>query len=80
SYALQWAAILAAKQKGMDRYNFWGIAPTDNLRHRFSGVTLFKKGFGGQRIDYMPAHDLIIRSGYWLNFIIESFRKLSRHL
>ncbi|KKS80104.1 MAG: Methicillin resistance protein [Candidatus Beckwithbacteria bacterium GW2011_GWA2_43_10] len=80
SYALQWAAILEAKKRGMARYNFWGIAPTDNPRHRFSGVTLFKKGFGGQRVDYLPAHDLITRSDYWFNFIIESFRRLYRHL
>ena len=80
SYALQWAAILEAKKRGLARYNFWGIAPTDNLRHRFSGVTLFKKGFGGQGVDYLPAHDLIIRPSYWFNFIIESWRRLSRHL
>lgn len=80
SYALQWAAILEAKKRGLARYNFWGIAPTDNPRHRFSGVTLFKKGFGGQRVDYLPAHDLIIRPTYWFNFIIESWRRLSRHL
>lgn len=80
SYALQWAAILEAKKRGMARYNFWGIAPTNNPRHRFSGVTLFKKGFGGQQVDYLPAHDLIIRPNYWFNFIIESWRRLSRHL
>lgn len=80
SYALQWAAILEAKKRGMARYNFWGIAPTDNPKHRFSGVTLFKKGFGGQQVDYLPAHDLIIRTSYWFNFIIESWRRLSRHL
>jgi lipid II:glycine glycyltransferase (peptidoglycan interpeptide bridge formation enzyme) len=80
SYALQWAAILEAKKRGMARYNFWGIAPTNNPRHRFSGVTLFKTGFGGQRVDYLPAHDLIIGLSYWFNFIIESWRRLSRHL
>lgn len=80
SYALQWAAIIEAKKRGLARYNFWGIAPTDNPRHRFSGVTLFKKGFGGFRIDYLPAHDLIIRPTYWFNYIIESWRRLSRHL
>lgn len=80
SYALQWAAIIEAKKRGLTRYNFWGIAPTDNPRHRFSGVTLFKKGFGGFRVDYLPAHDLIIRPAYWFNYIIESWRRLSRHL
>ncbi len=80
SYALQWAAIQEAKKRGLARYNFWGIAPTDNPKHRFSGVTLFKKGFGGQPVDYLPAHDLIIHPGYWFNYIIESWRRLYRHL
>lgn len=80
SYALQWAAILEAKKRGLTYYNFWGIAPTANPRHRFSGVTLFKKGFGGRQVNYLPAQDLIIRPSYWFNYLVESFRRLSRHL
>ncbi|MFH0943059.1 MAG: peptidoglycan bridge formation glycyltransferase FemA/FemB family protein [Candidatus Beckwithbacteria bacterium] len=80
SYALQWAAIQAAKQKGFNRYNFWGIAPINKPHHRFAGVTLFKTGFGGFEVDYLPAHDLVIRPSYWLNFLIETLRRISRHL
>ena len=80
SYALQWEIIKQAKKRGFLNYNFWGIAPTDNPRHRFAGVTLFKTGFGGSRVDYLPAHDLIIKSQYWLTYLFETIRRHIRHL
>jgi len=80
SFALQWQAILEAKRRGLSRYNFWGIANTDNPRHRFAGVTLFKKGFGGYRVDYLPAHDLVIKANYWLVYFFETLRRKLRRL
>ncbi|MCX6817191.1 MAG: peptidoglycan bridge formation glycyltransferase FemA/FemB family protein [Candidatus Beckwithbacteria bacterium] len=80
SYALQWEVIRQAKKKGFPLYNFWGIAPTDNPHHRFAGVTLFKTGFGGSRVDYLPAHDLVIKPHYWLIYLFESLRRKWRHL
>ncbi|MBI4035307.1 MAG: peptidoglycan bridge formation glycyltransferase FemA/FemB family protein [Candidatus Chisholmbacteria bacterium] len=80
TYAIQWAAIREAKNRGFHRYNFWGIAPTQNPHHRFAGVTLFKTGFGGYRVDYLPAHDLPLRSSYWLTYLIELFRAKYRRL
>lgn len=78
SYRLQWEIIRAAKQRGLDRYNFWGY--TDNPRHRFYGPSLFKQGFGGNRLDYVPAHDLVTGAGYWPNLVVETWRRRVRHL
>jgi len=80
SYLLQWQAIKTAKARGLKRYNFWGITKTDDPKHRFAGVTLFKKGFGGHQLDYLPAHDLPLKSTYWLTHLFEAFRRKSRHL
>ena len=80
AYAIQWAAIKEAKRRGLSRYNFWGIAPTDDPRHRFAGVTLFKTGFGGHRVDYLHAHDLPLKPAYWLTYLFETLRAKSRHL
>lgn len=80
SYALQWAAIQEAKRRGLNRYNFWGIAPDNNPHHRFAGVTLFKTGFGGHRVDYLHAHDLPLRSSYWLTWLFETLRAKYRRL
>ncbi len=80
SYFLQWATIKEAKQRKIAYYNFWGIAPTNNPKHRFYGVTVFKTGFGGERIDWMHAHDLKLSNCYWLTYTFEQIRKKVRRL
>jgi len=81
SYACQWAAIKAAKARHMNRYNFWGIAPASSpSSHRFAGVSLFKRGFGGQEIAYLPAHDLPTSKLYSAIYLFESSRAKLRHL
>jgi len=80
SYLLQWQAIKAAKQRGLKRYNFWGITKEDNPKHRFAGVTLFKKGFGGYQLDYLSAHDLPLKPSYWLTHLFETLRRKLRRL
>lgn len=80
SYFLQWQVILEAKKRGCKAYNFWGIAPTDDPKHRFAGVSLFKKGFGGERIDWLHAHDLPITPFYWVTYSFETIRKIVRKL
>jgi len=80
AYAMLWQAIREAKKRGCRIFDLWGIAPTDNPRHRFSGVTLFKKGFGGSRVDYLHAQDLPLSRLYWLSFIFETARRLKRRV
>jgi len=78
SYALQWAAIKEAKRRGLSLYNFWGY--TDNPHHRFYGPSLFKKGFGGRPVQYLPAHDLPLSFFYWPVFLFETLRRKHRKL
>ena len=80
SYAAQWAAIKEAKQRGCRSYNFWGIAPKEDTRHRFAGVSTFKRGFGGEEVAYLPAHDLPVSPFYQLTYLFETARKKFRHL
>lgn len=80
SYLTQWKIIQTARERGLEYYNFWGIAATDNPQHRFAGVTLFKKGFGGERIDWVPAHDMPLSPLYWTTHIFETARKKMRKL
>ncbi len=80
SYFLQWQIIRAAQKRGLKYYNFWGIAPVDNPNHRFAGVTIFKTGFGGERIDWLHAHDLPVSPLYWTTYVFESLRKIFRRL
>ena len=81
AYLIQWEVIKEAKKRGMTRYNFWGVAPENKQNHRFSGLSLFKRGFGGEDFQYLPAQDLIInKPKYLLNYIIESLRNRLRNL
>lgn len=80
AYAVQWAAIARAKELGIKRYNFWGIAPEGSQNHRFAGVSLFKRGFGGKEVAYLKAHDLPVKSSYLLTKLFEQARAKYRHL
>ncbi len=81
AYAVQWAAIKEAKKRGIKLYNFWGIAPDENDKsHPWAGLTLFKKGFGGYRTDYLHARDLPLSWKYWISWSIEIIRRKRRNL
>jgi peptidoglycan pentaglycine glycine transferase (the first glycine) len=80
SYFLQWQIIKEAKKRGIKYYNFWGIAPNNDPSHRFAGVTMFKTGFGGERIDWLHAHDFPVAPQYWLTYFFETIRKVLRRL
>ncbi|MBI4039560.1 peptidoglycan bridge formation glycyltransferase FemA/FemB family protein [Candidatus Daviesbacteria bacterium] len=81
SYLIQWEAIKEAKKRGIRRYNLWGVSPLNQTKHRFYRISLFKRGFGGEEIEYLHAQDLVInRVGYWVNYLVETIRKIIRGL
>ena len=80
SHLLQWEAIKEAKKRGCKSYNFWGIAPSDKKNHPWTGLTLFKMGFGGYKKELVKTQDFIISQKYWLNYFIEKIRKIKRNL
>jgi len=85
SYLLQWEAIKEAKKRGCEFYNFWGIAGENEesksfRKHPWAGLTLFKKGFGGYRKEYVKTQDLPLSKKYYLTRIFENLRKIKRRL
>lgn len=81
AYLVQWEAIKEAKRRGMARYNFWGVSPPENQKHRFYGISIFKRGFGGKDFEYLHAQDLVINyPRYVLNYVIENIRKRVRNV
>ena len=78
---LHLTAMRDAKERGIKRYNFWGIVGEDETNHRFYGVSCFKRGFGVEELKYVPAHDLILKpAAYKKTWIIETLRRKSRHV
>ena len=81
AYALLWQAMRDFKAASYERFNLWGIAPAGQPNHRYAGVTTFKTGFGGDVVEFVPAHDLVIsRVGYLKDYLVEAVRKKKRHL
>ncbi|MBU0668184.1 peptidoglycan bridge formation glycyltransferase FemA/FemB family protein [Patescibacteria group bacterium] len=73
-YLLHWKIMQDAKAAGYETYDLFGIAPTHEAErsapskpHPWAGVTEFKLKFGGQRINYAPAREIIYKPfWYWL--------------
>lgn len=84
SYLLQWEAIKEGKKRGCKTYNFWGIAPESELEakkdHPWKGLSLFKKGFGGYKKEYVKTQDFPLSWKYWPIYLFEEIRKRKRNL
>ena len=81
AYKLQWEVMKTLKSEGAKRYNLWGIAPEGEPNHRYAKVTTFKRGFGGEMVNFVPAHDIVIKPvRYAANWLFENLRKHHRHL
>jgi lipid II:glycine glycyltransferase (peptidoglycan interpeptide bridge formation enzyme) len=59
AYALQWAAIKAARNTGCLEYDMYGIPPTNDEHHPMAGLYRFKTGFGGELRHYSGAWDYV---------------------
>lgn len=55
-HLLHWGITQEAKKRGFSKYDFWGIDD-----ERWPGLTRFKKGFGGQVVEYPQSLDVIYR-------------------
>jgi len=78
---LHLAAMQDARERGIERYNLWGIVDEDDTKHRFYGVSRFKRSFGCEELKYTPAHDLVLKPcAYQITKLIETLRKKLRHI
>ncbi|MCH7541269.1 peptidoglycan bridge formation glycyltransferase FemA/FemB family protein [Patescibacteria group bacterium] len=81
-YSLQWEALKEAKRRGCKYYNFWGVVKDKNFHpeHPWYGFSLFKKGFGGFKYNYIRAQDYPISAGYYLYRFAEKIRRLASRI
>ncbi len=57
-YALQWAAVQAAKAEGISVYDFYGFDAFRSSEHPYARFSQFKGQFGGKVMRFIGAHDL----------------------
>lgn len=61
SYAMQWAMMRLARERGARIHDLWGVAPPGaGPGHPWYGVGLFKKGFGGREVSWAGSWDLVV--------------------
>lgn len=77
AHLLVWTAIEDAKKKGDEFFDLWGVAPPNQLHHPWSGISVFKQGFGGILVSYPEAFILPIQE---LKFKLYKFVSYSRAL
>ena len=93
-YLIQWEGIKLGKKLSCKYYDFYGVAPdyhgpsavefnkfVYSTSHPWAGVSRFKFGFGGERIDFLGTFDLILDPIWYklyqiLRFINLTFRKI----
>lgn len=78
-YLLHWEIMKDAKAHGYKKYDLFGIAPLNEKgkpvkEHPWASVTDFKLKFGGEKVSYLPAHEVIFKP-FWFT-IIKLVKKL----
>lgn len=69
-YLLQWEAIKLAREQGFAFYDFGGIAPEDNSKPKWNGLTRFKKGFAGSDFHSPVAQVFVYNPGQYKLYLL----------
>lgn len=75
---LHWELLREAKIRGLCFYDWWGVAPADaSIDHPWSGISRFKRGFGGIEYTSPGTHDLVVQSSRYR--LYQAVRFFMRH-
>ncbi|MFA6525517.1 MAG: peptidoglycan bridge formation glycyltransferase FemA/FemB family protein [Patescibacteria group bacterium] len=75
-YLLHWEAIKDAKKDGYSMYDFGGVSDENDNAHKWSGISRFKRGFGGRQVDSVGTFDSIYNH-FWYK-IYQTARKFRK--
>lgn len=75
--ALLSKAIFDAKDQGITKFDFWGIAPEGAPdSHPWAGFTKFKQSFGGYPVHYAGTYDIVLNPAKY--HLYQATRRLNR--
>jgi len=77
SYLILWEAIKEAKKRNKETFNFYGIVE-NKPKHPWTGLSRFKKGFGGFKKELVHCQDLPLNKKYLIAWLVETVRKIKR--
>lgn len=72
-YQVQWQTILEAKRRGCKYYNLYGIYHAGRTPKSWEGLSLFKRGFGGFEVNYLPTQDYMVSPQYYFSFVVDKY-------
>ncbi len=70
-YVLMWEAIKYYKSLGLNEFNLFGVSEKEESKHPWYGLSLFKRGFGGDERRLVPTYDFPVGVGYYRTYILE---------
>ncbi len=74
---LHWELMKDAKRNGLKAYDWWGVSPPLEEQHPWAGISRFKRGFGGEEVEYPGTYDLVSKPvGYWIYQMVRKIRRL----
>src|SRR3989344_2972018 len=68
-----WRGLIEAKNRGYKFYNFGAISGGDGYKE-LKGISIFKKRFSGQLLEYSDSYDLILKP-FWY-FLYNCYKKI----
>lgn len=74
-YALQWAAIQAAKEAGCEVYDFWGFDPAESPDNDYAGFSRFKSQFAGEAVQFIGTYDFYFVE-HLADAVIRAFKEI----
>ncbi len=69
---IAWEAIKLGKKLGLKKFDMWGAATTPNpdRSNPYYGFHNFKKGYGGELVEYIGTFDLVLNWPLYLMFTV----------
>lgn len=72
-YALQWHAMQYCKGQGCTKYDLLGIAPPNEPKHPWVGISAFKEKFGGEVAEYPKEVRKVLKPLVFFGFLLKRF-------
>lgn len=74
-YLLKWRSLMAMKQRGVTRYDMWGLS--DREGDDLAGIEQFKRGFGGEVATWVGALELPVTAALYPLWRVAGRRRLA---
>lgn len=76
-YLLHLEAIRRAKIRGCKYYDLLAVAPEGEDKHKYAGISRFKRQFGGRTVQIIGGYDLVFKPSWYK--IFKFIEKMRRH-